>query len=226
MRRGRGGGAPPADAAPLSAAALAALLGPGRVVEAYSALTGRRLGTVTLVLPRSTRLRGGDAVHVRGRRVGALLPIASLVFAVREVPGQPDTLPSPSSAAAAWDRRRGAGASRDDRVVDASRTARIRALNDRLRTTGRGGDVVITGGVAALPGPVQAAVMAAVQGCAGFTPHNDPHGEHDCAALEVEGHRVLFTIDCYDVTLGGGPPDPADPAVTRRVLTIMLAEGY
>jgi hypothetical protein len=222
MRRGRGGGAPPADAAPLSAAALAALLGPGRVVEAYSALTGRRLGTVTLVLPRSTRLRGGDAVHVRGRRVGALLPIASLVFAVREAtPRQTDTS-SPSSA----DPHRGCGADGDDRAIDASRTARIRALNDRLRTTGRGGEVVITGGVAALPGPVQASVMAVVQGFAAFTPDNDPHGEHDCAALEVEGHRVLFTIDCYDATLRGGSPDPADPGVTRRVLTIMLAEEY
>jgi hypothetical protein len=86
---------------------------------------------------------------------------------------------------------------------------------------------VITGGVAALlPGPVQASVMAAVQGFAAFTPDKDPRGEHDCAALEVEGHRVLFTIDCYDAALRGGSPDPADPTVTRRVLTIMLAEEY
>jgi hypothetical protein len=84
--------------------------------------------------------------------------------------------------------------------------------------------VVVSGGVAALPGPVQAAVMAAVQTFADFTPDSD--GEHDCAALAVEGHRVLFTIDYHDMHLRGGSPDPADPGVTRRVLTIMLSEEY
>jgi len=214
-------GVAPADAVPLSASALAALLGPGRVVEAYSALTGRRLGTVTLVLPRGARMNGGDDVHVRGRRVGALLPIAGLVFAMREAPpGQPDT---PPPSAAACDRRRGAGASGDDRAVDVSRTARIRAPNDRLRTTGRSGDVVVSGGGGGAAGAVQAAVMAAVQGFDGFTPDNDPYGEHDRAVLAVQGHRVLFTIDCYDLALRGGSPDPG---VTRRMLTIMLAEEY
>jgi hypothetical protein len=85
---------------------------------------------------------------------------------------------------------------------------------------------VVTSGVAALPGPVQAAVMAAVQGFAGFTPDTDPSGEHGCAVLVVAGHRVPFTIDCYGLALRGGTPDPADPGVTHRVLTIMFAEEY
>jgi hypothetical protein len=37
---------------------------------------------------------------------------------------------------------------------------------------------------------------------------------------------VLFTIDCYDLALRSGSPDAAVPGVTRRVLTIMLAEEY
>jgi hypothetical protein len=37
---------------------------------------------------------------------------------------------------------------------------------------------------------------------------------------------VLFKIDAYDRAQRGRSPDPADPAVTHRVLTIMLADEY
>jgi Protein of unknown function (DUF3768) len=151
--------------------------------------------------------------------------LAALLFAVREAaaerpeaPGAGDTTPPPAP-------HRNHIATRGERTMD-PRTARIRALNDRLRTAGLGGDVVLSGGVAALPGPVLVAVMAAVQAFDRFSPDNDPFGEHDCAALEVDGRRVLFKIDYHDAGLRGGSPDPADPGATRRVLTIMLAEEY
>ncbi len=56
--------------------------------------------------------------------------------------------------------------------------------------------------------------------------HQRPHGEHDCGLIEVAGQRVLFKIDYYDPSLCGHSADPADPMVTRRVLTIMLAREY
>ena len=107
-----------------------------------------------------------------------------------------------------------------------TKTERIRALNDLLRSQGLGGNIVVTRGIAALPPAMQVDIMRAVQTFTAFDADNDPHGEHDCAALEVAGHRVLFKIDYYDATLRGHTPDPAEPRLTRRVLTIMLAEEY
>jgi hypothetical protein len=103
---------------------------------------------------------------------------------------------------------------------------RIRALNDKLRTSGIGGDIIITRGVHALPPDTVLAVIAAVQSFNAFTAANDPYGEHDFALLEVGDQRVMFKIDYYNLALSGHSPDAADPAVTRRVLTIMLAAEY
>jgi hypothetical protein len=36
----------------------------------------------------------------------------------------------------------------------------------------------------------------------------------------------MFKIDYYDKSLEFGSPDPADPTVTERIITIMLAEEY
>jgi len=106
------------------------------------------------------------------------------------------------------------------------KSARIRALNDQLRRFGRGGRVMITSGIEAFgPGGV-ARVMAAVAAFDAFTGDNDPYGEHDCAILTVDGVRVLFKTDYYDRNLAYHSPDASDPAVTERVMTVMLAEEY
>ena len=59
-----------------------------------------------------------------------------------------------------------------------------------------------------------------------FTADNDPYGEHDFGAFEVGNDRLFWKIDYYDLSLTGHSPDAADPSVTTRVLTIMLAEEY
>ncbi|GJE09165.1 DUF3768 domain-containing protein [Methylobacterium longum] len=59
-----------------------------------------------------------------------------------------------------------------------------------------------------------------------FDPNNEPHGEHDFGAVEVGGERFFWKIDTYDRAILGGSLDPADPAVTTRVLTIMRADEY
>ena len=106
-------------------------------------------------------------------------------------------------------------------------TARIRELNDAFRTTFIGnGDVYLTRGVAALPGMEQSAIIERVQTFEDFTPENDPYYEHDFGSFEHEGKTIFWKIDCYDRDCNYGSPDPADPSVTMRILTVMLAEEY
>jgi hypothetical protein len=59
-----------------------------------------------------------------------------------------------------------------------------------------------------------------------FCHANDPYEEHDFGLFEVEGETIFFKIDYFDRTLTHHSPDPADPAVTERVITIMLADEY
>jgi hypothetical protein len=106
------------------------------------------------------------------------------------------------------------------------KTARIRELNDRLRRTGTGGRVMITRGVQALGPDGVRRVLTAVARFDAFTEDNDPWSEHDCAVLTVKGRRIIFKHDYYDRELRFHSPDAADPAVTVRVLTIMLSDEY
>jgi hypothetical protein len=61
-----------------------------------------------------------------------------------------------------------------------------------------------------------------------FTEDNDPHGEHDFGAFDVEDvGKIFWKIDYYaDKTCESGSVNPSDTAQCFRVLTIMLAEEY
>jgi hypothetical protein len=107
-----------------------------------------------------------------------------------------------------------------------ARTARIRALNDELRAFRRGGYVTITSGVQSLGQMGLQAVLLKVAQFDAFTKDNDSHAEHDFGAVEHEGQAFFWKIDYYDKRLEYGSPDPANPDVTARVLTIMLASEY
>lgn len=102
----------------------------------------------------------------------------------------------------------------------------IRRLNDLFRTSLSGGTVVVTTGVQALSVNAHAEALKSVVIFSDFTPDNDPHGEHDFGAFTIEGHKLFWKIDYYDARQEYGSPDPANPDVTTRVLTIMLASEY
>lgn len=107
-----------------------------------------------------------------------------------------------------------------------NRTAEIRRLNDALRCQLSGGRLMLTPGVSQLAPLTRLAVLTQMRDFSAFTPDNDPHGEHDFGSLEHQGTRYFWKIDCYDLKLEMHSPDPADPAVTVRVLTLMRADEY
>ena len=59
-----------------------------------------------------------------------------------------------------------------------------------------------------------------------FCRANDPHEEHDFGSFEADGHTIFFKIDYFDRSLTYHSPDPTDPSVTVRVITVMLADEY
>ena len=75
-----------------------------------------------------------------------------------------------------------------------------------------------------------------------FDEDSDPHGERDFGTIyqlgdgrwtterprvrDDERERVFWKFDYYDRDLQFGSEDAANPAITRRVLTIMLADEY
>jgi hypothetical protein len=113
-----------------------------------------------------------------------------------------------------------------DGTATLKRTDRIRLLNDTLRMTFVGGEVVTTQGVAELTDDERSRVLLAVQGFTDFDAENDPHGEHDFGSFELAGETYFFKVDYYSPDLNGGSEDPADPEQTTRVLTIMRADEY
>ena len=107
-----------------------------------------------------------------------------------------------------------------------SKTARIAALNDELRQNFAEGIAVMTPGIAALGAEAVARIVKTIAVFDDFCHANDPHEEHDFGAFDADGQQVFFKIDYYDESLTYHSPDPADPSVTKRVITIMLAEEY
>jgi Protein of unknown function (DUF3768) len=107
------------------------------------------------------------------------------------------------------------------------KTRAIRDLNDSFRRNPqRLGRLMLTIGVLNEGPQFVDQCLQTVKAFDAFDTGNDPYHEHDFGAFEVDGKRVFFKIDYYDTSLQFGSPDPTDPTVTCRVLTLMLAEEY
>jgi hypothetical protein len=106
------------------------------------------------------------------------------------------------------------------------RAKKIAELNDAFRSSLAGGRVVVTAGVAALCHHIRIDALRAVRAFTAFTPDNDPYGEHDFGFFKVAGHEFFWKLDYYDPSLTRHSEDATNPAITVRVLTIMLTEEY
>ena len=105
---------------------------------------------------------------------------------------------------------------------------RVRVLNDAARSAGPAGSAlwVLTAGVSEQGRDFANMAIRAVREFQAFTPDNDPYGEHDFGSLNLAGQVLFWKIDYYDRALEHGSEDPANPSLTRRLITVMLAEEY
>ena len=111
-------------------------------------------------------------------------------------------------------------------MSETAANSRIAELNDAFRKSFLGGTVILTPGIQALAGDAQQAILAQVRAFNDFSEDNDPYGKHDFGSFRQAGKLINFKIDYYDREMTYHSIDPADPAQTCRVLTIMLAEEY
>jgi hypothetical protein len=106
----------------------------------------------------------------------------------------------------------------------------VRRLNDQMRHDGPesagANRWVFTRGVIDLGVEEVFAAIKDVRSFDKFESANDPYGEHDFGSVELSGQRLFWKIDYYDLSLTGLSPNPADPSVTIRVLTLMLTQEY
>ena len=85
---------------------------------------------------------------------------------------------------------------------------------------------MLTQGIQALGQKAVAEIIAKVRAFDQFTEGNDPYREHDFGKIVHGQETVLWKIAYYDRAMEFHSPDPADPAVTTRVMTVMLGEEY
>lgn len=97
----------------------------------------------------------------------------------------------------------------------------IAEAKERFRQSFVGGPVLVTHHVENLEAEVRSRVLEAVRQFSDFKPDNDRHQERDFGSVAIDGETYFWKIDLYDESYERGSPCPADPSVTRRVLTVM-----
>jgi len=106
------------------------------------------------------------------------------------------------------------------------RTRQIAETNDQARQALTRDRLMVTIGVQHLSNSTQANIMTAIAQYDDFKETNDPYGEHDFGSLEVDGEQIFWKFDYFDERFEYHTPDLLNRNVTRRVLTVMLADEY
>ena len=93
------------------------------------------------------------------------------------------------------------------------RRAKIIELNDRLRTTFKGGRVQMTPGVYGLDDRLRGRALSVMASYSRF----DADNEHDCGVFIFAGFAFEWRIEYRGKDGTGISPDPSDPEQTFRV---------
>jgi len=101
-----------------------------------------------------------------------------------------------------------------------NRQAKIAKLNDEHRQNIPKTRTYVSQQVSNLPIMKLAKLFYLVKNFNTFNKDNDPHREHDLGKVILDGESYFWKIDYYDKSLEYGSPDPTNPAVTERILTI------
>ena len=107
-----------------------------------------------------------------------------------------------------------------------TRQSKIRKLNNEFRRSGLNGLTISSRGVRALDKEMRDSIINTIRGIDELPPSNDPDNTDSLGSILVGEHLVFWTIEAFDLDLICSSRDPSDPNVTRRVMTIMLAEEY
>lgn len=102
----------------------------------------------------------------------------------------------------------------------------VKTLNDTFRQTFTGGRVMLTAGINAKSQDDIARILSKVRQFNHFTEANDPYNEHDFGSFDYNGEMIYFKIDYYDKNYQYLSKESANPDVTNRVMTVMLASEY
>jgi len=109
---------------------------------------------------------------------------------------------------------------------------KIAHLNDQLRQGNRKiGEIRITQAVKALPPEQQQKLLQLVRDFNSFESGNNPYGERDFLAIQLNSKSYFFKIDYFDrkawvENREVGSEYPEDPDKTWRVATLMKSNEY
>jgi hypothetical protein len=79
---------------------------------------------------------------------------------------------------------------------------------------------MLTEGIQNLPENLRFEVLQQVRSFDSFTPDNDPYGEHDFGAFNIEGRKIFWKFDYFDkqsLYLSAVERQPPCPAATTTL---------
>jgi hypothetical protein len=111
-------------------------------------------------------------------------------------------------------------------------TEKIALLNDNLRAKLKinSACLSLTMGIMGLGKEALAPIVEGIAAYQGFSAGEDPFNERDFGVFELSigsgksaiAHQIAWKIDYYDNNLELNSPDPANPALTCRIITVSI----